>query len=145
MSALTTLAEASTIHGRLLTAIAAIVMRAAAAGEGGELGSRRVNGDSRRLMVIKGFGGPPAAMLCPLISDLAELAVVYEHTETAFIEVDPDAEVRAVNEAGDYIEAGGPDEVVPAALAYAADHEIDGVFTVSEPLLRQTAEIAERL
>ena len=96
-------------------------------------------------MVIKGFGGPPAALLCPLISDLAELAVVYEHTQSAFIDVDPEAEVRAVSEAGDYIEAGGPDEIVPAALAYAADHQIDGIFTVSEPLLRQTAEIAERL
>ena len=96
-------------------------------------------------MVIKGFGGPAAALLCPLISDLAELAVVYEHTDTAFIEVDPEAEVAAVEAAGDYIEAAGPDEIVPAALAYAADHEIDGVFTVSEPLLRQTAEVAERL
>lgn len=96
-------------------------------------------------MVIKGFGGPPAALLCPLISDLAELAVVYEHTETAFIEVDPEAEVRAVEAAGDYIEAGGPEEIIPAALAYAADHEIDGILTVSEPLLRQTAELAERL
>jgi biotin carboxylase len=96
-------------------------------------------------MVIKGFGGPPAALLCPLISDLAQLAVVYEHTDTAFIEIDPEAEVAAVEAAGDYIEAAGPDEIVPAALAYAADHEIDGVFTVSEPLLRQTAEVAERL
>lgn len=96
-------------------------------------------------MVIKGFGGPPAALLCPLISDLAELAVVYEHTETAFIDVDPAAEVRAVEANGDYVEAGGPDEVIPAALEYAADHEIDGIFTVSEPLLRQTAELAERL
>ena len=96
-------------------------------------------------MVIKGFGGPPAGMLCPLISDLAELAVVYEHTDTAFIEVDPEAEVRAVKETGDYIAAGGPEEIVPAALAYAADHEVDGIFTVSEPLLRQTAELAERL
>jgi biotin carboxylase len=96
-------------------------------------------------MVIKGFGGPPAALLCPLIADLAELAVVYEHTETAFIEVDPEAELRAVKEVGDYVEAAGPDEVVPAALAYAAEHEIDGIFTVSEPLLRQTAELAERL
>jgi biotin carboxylase len=101
--------------------------------------------DSRRLMVIKGFGGPPAALLCPMIADLAELAVVYEHTETAFIEVDPEAERKSVEAAGDYIEAGGPDEIVPAALAYAADHEIDGIFTVSEPLLRQTAELAERL
>jgi len=96
-------------------------------------------------MVIKGFGGPAATLLCPLISDLAELAVVYEHTDTAFIEVDPKAEVAAVEAAGDYIGAGGPDEIVPAALAYAADHEIDGIFTVSEPLLRQTAEVAERL
>src|SRR4051812_35688889 len=96
-------------------------------------------------MVIKGFGGPAAALLCPLISDLAELAVVYEHIDSAFIEVDPEAEVAAVEAAGDYIEAAGPDEIVPAALAYAADPEIDGIFTVSEPLLRQTAEIAERL
>src|SRR3954452_21397122 len=96
-------------------------------------------------MVIKGFGGPAAALLCPLISDLAELAVVYEHIDSAFIEVDPEAEVAAVEAAGDYIEAAGPDEIVPAALAYAADHEIDGIFTVSEPLLRQTAEVAERL
>jgi len=96
-------------------------------------------------MVIKGFGGPPAALLCPLISDLAELAVVYERTETAFIDVDPEAEVRAVEAAGDYVEVQGPEEIVPAALAYAADREIDGILTVSEPLLRQTAELAERL
>jgi len=96
-------------------------------------------------MVIKGFGGPPAALLCPLISDLAELAVVYEHTETAFIDIDPAAEVRAVEASGDYIEAGGPEEIIPAALDCAADHRIDGIFTVSEPLLRQTAELAERL
>ena len=96
-------------------------------------------------MVIKGFGGPPATLFCPLLSELADLAVVYERTESSFLDVDPEAEVRAVGAAGDLVEAGGPEDVVARALGYAADHPVDGVMTLSEPLLRQTAEVAERI
>lgn len=99
-----------------------------------------------RLLVIKGFGGPAATIFCPLWSELADLAVVYERTDTAFIDIDPVAETRAVEECGgDYVEVHSPDEIVPAALAYAVEHPVDGILTISEPLLRQTAEIAERL
>src|SRR6266536_1800016 len=93
-----------------------------------------------RLMVIKGFGGPAATIFCPLFSELADLAVVYERADSSFLDVDPEEEVRAVEAAGDYVAADGPEEVVDRALAYAAENRVDGVFTLSEPLLRQTAE-----
>jgi biotin carboxylase len=96
-------------------------------------------------MVIKGFGGPAAEIFCPLWSDLADLAVVYERTGASFVPVDWVAEERAVRACGDYVEVHDHDEIVPAALAYAADNPVDGILTISEPLLCHTAEIAERL
>jgi len=96
-------------------------------------------------MVIKGFGGPPATLFCPLYAELAELAVVYERTESTFLDVDPEDEVRAVEAVGDYVEVRDPDQIIPAALESAAGNPVDGVLTLSEPLLRRTAEIAERL
>ncbi|MGH9026417.1 MAG: ATP-grasp domain-containing protein [Acidimicrobiia bacterium] len=98
-----------------------------------------------RLLVVKGFGGPAATVFAPVWSELAELAVVYERTESTFLDVDPVAEQQAVEACGDYLEVGDPAAVVPRALEYAADNPVDGVLTVSEPLLRPTAEIAARL
>jgi biotin carboxylase len=107
-----------------------------------QVGSR---GSMPRLMVIKGFGGPPATLFCPLFAELAELAVVYERTEATFLDVDPEDERRAVEAVGEYVEVRDPDQIIPAALKSAAGSRIDGVLTLSEPLLVRTAELAERL
>ena len=96
-------------------------------------------------MVIKGFGGPAATLFGPVFSELADLVVIYERTGSTFLDVDPEAERRAVEAAGDYIEVESPDEILPSALAYAEENPVDGVMTISEPLLRRTAEVAELL
>ena len=104
-----------------------------------------MDGSRRRLMVIKGFGGPAATLFGPLFSEFAELAVVYERTDSTFLDVDWEAERAAVEACGDYVEVHGPEEILPAALDYAERKPVDGVMTISEPLLLVTAEIAEAL
>jgi biotin carboxylase len=99
----------------------------------------------RRLMMIKGFGGPAATIFCPLFAELAELSVIYERTETAFLDLDPAAEREAVEAVGSYVEVSSPEEIPAAALAEAAERPPDGILTLSEPLLRTTAEIAHEL
>jgi biotin carboxylase len=104
-----------------------------------------MSADRPRLLVIKGFGGPAATLFAPLFSEHADLAVVYEITESHFLEVDPEDERKAVEAVGDYLEVHGPERIVETALEYGKSHQVDGVMTISEPLLVQTAEIAERL
>jgi biotin carboxylase len=104
-----------------------------------------MSADRPRLLVIKGFGGPAATLFAPLFSEHAGLAVVYEITESHFLDVDPEDERKAVEAAGDYLEVHGPERIVERALEYGESNRVDGVMTISEPLLVQTAEIAERL
>ncbi|MBM3667899.1 MAG: ATP-grasp domain-containing protein [Actinobacteria bacterium] len=98
-----------------------------------------------RLLMIKGFGGPAATIFAPLFAELGELSVIYERTETTFLDLDPAAEREAVEAVGAYVEVGSPEEIPAAALAEAAERPPDGIITLSEPLLRTTAEIAREL
>ncbi len=96
-------------------------------------------------MVIKGYLGNTATYFAPVLGELADLAVVYLRTESTMIEADQDNEASAIAPYGDYIEVNDHSEVVPRALEYAEKHRIDGVMTVSEPLLGASARVAESL
>ena len=93
-------------------------------------------------MVIRALGGISPQSFCPRLAEIADLVVVHVPN---LMEVDHEGELATIREYGECIQVEHPDEVVPAALAYAEKNPLDGILTFSEWILAQTAEAAERL
>jgi hypothetical protein len=100
--------------------------------------------DRPRLMVLKSLGGAGPEAFCPVLGRLAELVVVHERSDLIVGVAAPRME-EAVAPYGMRIDAPTIADVVPRAMDYAADRRIDGVLTLSEPLLEAGARIAAEL
>jgi glutathione synthase/RimK-type ligase-like ATP-grasp enzyme len=100
--------------------------------------------DRPTLMVLKSLGGAGPESFCPTLGQLAELVVVHERSDL-IVGVEAPRMEEAVAPYGVRIDAPTIADVVPQAMDYAAHHHVDGVLSLSEPLLEAGAAIAAEL